>query len=75
MIHVKAEVFADAGEEKLEDLGDGKYRVWVRELPRDNMANRKVVELIAEHYKIGKGDVKIVKGHKSPKKLLEVGHN
>lgn len=40
--------------------------------PVENKANKAVIELLAEHFKIPKSKIEIVHGHKSRKKLVAI---
>jgi uncharacterized protein YggU (UPF0235/DUF167 family) len=55
-----------AGQEKLKD----HFEISVREKAERNMANTRVLELVAEHFKIPVKKVRIVNGHHHPSKLL-----
>jgi uncharacterized protein YggU (UPF0235/DUF167 family) len=48
------------------------FEISVKEKAENNMANNRVLEIIAEHYKISKNKVRIVNGHHHPSKLLIV---
>ncbi|XKT74330.1 MAG: DUF167 domain-containing protein [Patescibacteria group bacterium UBA2163] len=47
----------------------------VREPPVANAANKRVREVIALHYKVSLGDVRLVSGHRSRKKVFSVSIN
>ena len=57
-----------AGQEKNED----HFEISVKEKAERNMANIRVVELVAMHFKISVSKVRIINGHKHPSKLLIV---
>ena len=69
-IHVK--VTAGAKKESFEKLKDDHFEIWVKEKAERNMANTRVLELIALHFKIPKNKVRIVNGHRHPSKLLVI---
>jgi len=46
------------------------FEVSVKEEAERNMANTRVLELVAEHFKVPKNKVRIVNGHRHPSKLL-----
>ena len=69
---VKVSVFAGAKKEELIEKRGGEFDVFVKEPPLQNMANRKVLNLIANYFKVPVGGVKILTGHKSPKKRIEI---
>jgi len=67
---VKKEVFSP----RLDKAGQVKsadhFEIAVKEKAERNMANIRVVELVAEHFKMPKNKVRIVNGHHHPSKLL-----
>ena len=54
-------------------LSDGAYRVSVRAPPRDGKANEAVIDLFADYLGVSRSAVKIIRGHASRHKVLEVG--
>jgi uncharacterized protein (TIGR00251 family) len=54
-------------------LSDAEYRVAVRPPAQDGKANEAVIDLLADYFGIAKSSVKIIRGHSSRHKLLEVG--
>ncbi len=69
-IHLK--VKAGAKREVFDEISQDHFSISVREKAERNMANKKICELIAEHFKIPLGKVKIINGHHSPSKILSV---
>ena len=49
----------------------------VPEPPEDGRANEAVIELLAEHFDVPKGSLRIVRGHTSRQKVIEIqfGHS
>ncbi len=71
-MYVKARVVAEAKKETLERLSKDHFKISVKEKPLQNLANRRVIELVARHFKVPVNQVRIVSGHKSPSKILSV---
>lgn len=69
-IHVK--VTAGVTKESFIKKSEDHFEIKVKEKRERNMANNRVLELFAEHFKITKNRVRIVNGHRSPSKLLVV---
>jgi uncharacterized protein YggU (UPF0235/DUF167 family) len=67
-IHVK--VSAGAGKESFKKKNEDHFEISVREKAERNMANTRVLELVATHFKIPVNKVRIVNGHHHPSKLL-----
>ena len=71
MRRIRVLVFAGA---KKQGLMEEKERlvISVREPAQRNLANKRVILMVAEHYGVPPNKVKLLTGHKSPQKLLEV---
>lgn len=67
-------VYATTGSKKDEctAVSDVRFDVSVRAKPVQNLANKSIIALIAKHFSVPEGKVRIVNGHHSPSKLLSV---
>ena len=72
-IHVKVSVAADAKRETFEVVGENRFKISVKERAERNLANRRVLELVAAHFGVPAGSVRILSGHQRPSKLIAVG--
>lgn len=70
-VHVR--VRANARRETFEVVSPASFRVSVREKALENAANRRVVKLVALHFKVLKSRVRIMRGHRAPSKVLTIG--
>lgn len=50
-----------------------QYQVFVKELPVDGKANEAVIRALAEYFKVPKAKVRIIGGHTSREKIVEIG--
>jgi uncharacterized protein YggU (UPF0235/DUF167 family) len=69
-VHVK--VHAGAKKEDFVKLSETQFKISVKEKAEQNMANRRVIELVASEFGLPPGKVRIVSGHHSPSKILVV---
>lgn len=67
-IHVK--VSAGMRKEKFAQINVDHFKISVKEKAERNMANARVLELVAGHFKVPKNKIRIVNGHRHPSKLL-----
>ena len=58
--------------ESIEKLTDQSYSVRVNVPPVDGKANKRIVELLAEHLNIAKSKIVLVSGEKSKNKVFEI---
>ena len=75
MIYVKVIVTAGAKKENIVQKKKDHFEISVKEKAENNMANKKVLEILASHFKVPKGKVRIVNGHHHPHKLLVIDNN
>ncbi len=71
-MYVKIRVKASAKEEKFVQKTYDHFEISVREAAERNLANGRVLELVARHFKLPIGKVRIISGHHSPSKILSV---
>jgi uncharacterized protein (TIGR00251 family) len=71
-MRISVKVQPKSSREALERLEDGSYKARVHAPPADGEANAAVVELVAKHFGKPKSAVKIVAGHTSRTKILEI---
>jgi uncharacterized protein YggU (UPF0235/DUF167 family) len=67
---IKIKVKTGSRTEKVEKKADDLYFVSVKEEAERNLANKRVLEIMRALYP--KKSVKLVKGHHSPTKIIEV---
>jgi uncharacterized protein YggU (UPF0235/DUF167 family) len=56
--------------ELFKPLKEGYFEVWVKEKPKNNAANKRILEMVKTN--LGAKSVKIINGHRSPSKLVSV---
>ena len=54
-------------------LSETEYRLSVHAPAQDREANRVLIELLAQHFDVAKSKIRIVYGHFSRRKLVEIG--
>ena len=68
-IHVKAH--PKSKKEMVEKLKEDYFEIWVKEPAEKNLANKKIIEVLKNHFSESKS-VRIISGHHSPSKLFSV---
>jgi len=71
-VYIKVEVKAGMKKESLVRRTKDSFVVSVKEPAERNMANVRVIELVAENFKVPVNKVRIINGHKHPKKLISI---
>ena len=70
---VSVEAFPGARKEKIENLGQDKYRIYTKEPAQNNLANKRIAVILSEIYDVSMQKVKQLTGHRSRKKKFEIG--
>ena len=71
-MYIKVKVSPDSKKEIFEQVSAEQFKVFVKEPAKMNMANRRVVKLVARHFHVLSGKVRIISGHRSRNKILDV---
>jgi uncharacterized protein (TIGR00251 family) len=69
---IRVKVQAHSTQEKIEEIAQDEYKVWVTAAPADGEANKALIEVLAEHFNIAPSLIKITSGNKSSRKLVEL---
>ena len=51
---------------------DGTFKVYLTKAPTDGKANKALIDILAEYFKIKKSEIKIVSGKTSKNKIIEI---
>ena len=69
---VKVKVFPNSKKQLVEQKTEDSFKVYIKSKPEKGEANREVLSLLSGFFHIPKSDLKIIKGHKQPHKILEI---
>lgn len=72
-MYISVRVVAGAKVEKVEELPRGRLKISVKAPAKQNLANHRVRELVAEHLNLPLAQVRLLSGHTSPSKIFSVG--
>lgn len=71
-MYVKVHVYPGMKKERVTKKGEHSFEIVTKAPAERNAANHRIRELIAELYNVDEGRVRLVSGHRSPSKILEV---
>ena len=71
-MYIKVKAFPNSKKESIQKITEDKFEIKVREKAQMNMANKRIIELVAQYFDLPVGKVRILNGHQSPSKLLSV---
>jgi uncharacterized protein (TIGR00251 family) len=62
----------NAKESRVNKMDDATFSVWVKEPPIEGKANQAVIRALSEYFKVSQQNIKIVVGHHSKQKIIEI---
>lgn len=71
-MYIRVRVLAEAKKESVKKLTEDSFVVAVKAPAEQNLANRRVLELIAEYFSILPKQIRIISGHHAPGKILSI---
>jgi uncharacterized protein YggU (UPF0235/DUF167 family) len=71
-MYLKVTVAADSKKEKVEFIKEGQYKISVKEPAENNLANKRVLEIIKSLPEAEDKVVRLVSGHQKPAKKFEI---
>jgi uncharacterized protein YggU (UPF0235/DUF167 family) len=71
-MYIKVEVNPGAKKERLEKLDEDSFFIAVREKAERNLANRKILSLLAIYLGLPVNKLRIISGHRSRHKIISV---
>jgi uncharacterized protein YggU (UPF0235/DUF167 family) len=72
MTYVRVQVNPSAKKESLIQTDEKTYSISVKEPAKQNLANMRVRELLARHLGVPTAKVRMVSGHRSPRKIFDI---
>ena len=71
-MYIKVKATPNTKKESLQEKKEDSFLISVKEPARKNLANKRILELVAEHFEVPVDTVRIVSGHHSPSKLIYI---
>jgi uncharacterized protein len=71
-VRIAVIVIPRARSERVDRIDATHFRVAVTAAPREGQANEAVIETLAEHFRVPRSRVRIVRGQTSRRKIVEV---
>ena len=71
-MYIKVSVMTEQNREEFRKISADSFEARLTEEAKQNRANKRLLELVRAHFKMPTGVVRIVSGHHSPHKILEI---
>ena len=71
-MYIKVKVFPKSKKEELKKIAENRFEIKLKEKAEKNLANTRILELLALHFNINKKEIRIINGHHHPIKLIKI---
>lgn len=71
-MRIRAFVTPNAKQARVVKVSEDYFEVWVDERAEDGRANKRLLEILAEHFKIPRSRIRILRGTKTRNKTIQV---
>ena len=75
MMRIKVRVSTNAKKAEVLETATGEFKVRVNAKPVDGAANIRLIEILAEHFNVPFGAIRIISGATSREKVIEIVGN
>ena len=72
---INVKVLPSSSAESIEKIDEITYKVKVSASAQEGRANKRLRELLAQYFKVSKGNVNIIAGERSKVKIIEIINN
>ena len=72
---IRVKVRAGEKKETVVNKSEEQLAVSLVEKAERNLANKRLIEVLAEYYGLPENQIRIIRGHKTPSKIVSVGSN
>lgn len=69
---VSVKVFPDASRDEIIERGDARFEIFVRAAPKDGAATRATARLLAAHFGVPEGALRLIRGARERNKIFEI---
>ena len=71
-MYIRVRVTADAKKESFEQNSEDSFLASVKDPAEQNLANKRVLELVASHFGVEPKQIRIISGHHAHGKILSI---
>ncbi len=69
---IRVKVFPDSKRNEIIKISENSFEIKVREKPVKGEANKKVIKILSDYFKVPESKIRIIKGFKERNKIFEI---
>ncbi|MFX0138980.1 MAG: DUF167 domain-containing protein [Candidatus Hodarchaeota archaeon] len=71
----EVQVKPNSKQQKIQEITNELYEIWVKSKPERGKANKELIKLLADHFKVQQNQIQIIQGLKSRNKKIKISLN
>jgi uncharacterized protein (TIGR00251 family) len=72
---ISVKVKPNAKQDKIEQINEGSFLIWVKEKPQEGKANKAVIKALAEYFEVPQSEIILLRGQTAREKFFEIKIN
>ena len=70
----KIEIYVtpNSKQQKIQKINDHSLEIWLKSKPERGRANKELLKLLADYFKVHQNQIQIIQGMKSKKKVIKI---
>ncbi|MEO0253793.1 MAG: DUF167 domain-containing protein [candidate division WOR-3 bacterium] len=72
MMIIRVKVFTESKRDEIFKISENSFEIKVREKPIKGEANKKVIKILSDYFKVPESKIRIIKGFKERNKIFEI---
>jgi len=73
-MYIKVKAFPKAKKEEIKKIAENRFEIRIKEKAERNLANQRIIKILAEYFEIEEKEVKIINGHYHSSKLIKINN-
>ncbi len=69
---IKVKVVPNSSEQSIEKINENEFKIKLKSVPEKNKANKELLKLLSEYFKVSTNKINISKGFFSKNKTIEI---
>ena len=71
-MEISVSIIPNSKEPGIVKISENSYKIKVDAIASKNKANKRLIEILAEHFKVSKSSISIIRGLKSRNKIIRI---
>jgi len=69
---IKVKIIANSSRQSIEEISPSEFKIKLKSAPVEGKANKELIDLLSEYFKVAKSQINIVRGETAKNKILDI---